>query len=239
MTGKADVPRPIRVLVVDDHELFRRGISQVLLGEDGIEVVGEAEDGAAAIASAQQLRPDVVLMDVRMPGTGGIEVARHLAATVPTARILLLTVSDEEEDLFAAVRAGVAGYLLKEIAIGEVAGAVRAVAGGETPISPSLATKLAAAFAVMARRADLERRPSAAPRLTTRELDVLKLVARGLTNRDIGVRLFISEHTVKNHVRNVLGKLQVHSRVEAVLRAVKEEILDVGDTAPGAPTSGT
>ena len=239
MTGQADAPGPIRVLVVDDHELFRRGITQVLLGEDGIEVVGEAEEGASATALAQELLPDVVLMDVRMPGTDGIEAARRLTATLPATRVLVLTASTEEEDLFAAVRAGVAGYLLKEIAIEEVAGAVRAVAGGQTLVDPSMASRLAAEFVVMARRADLERGRPAAPRLTPRELDVLALVAHGLTNRDIGVRLFISENTVKNHVRNVLGKLDAHSRMGAVLQAVKEEILDVDDTGAGTATSGT
>jgi DNA-binding NarL/FixJ family response regulator len=239
MTGRADAPEPIRVLVVDDHELFRRGISQVLLGEEGIEVVGEAEEGASATALAQELLPDVVLMDVRMPGTGGIEAARRLAATLPATRVLMLTVSTEEEDLFAAVRAGVAGYLLKEIAIEEVAGSVRAVAGGQTLVDPSMASRLAAEFVVMARRADLERGRPAAPRLTPRELDVLQLVAHGLTNRDIGARLFISENTVKNHVRNVLGKLHARSRMGAVLQAVKEEILDVDDTGADAAASET
>jgi len=238
MTGQADAPAPIRVLVVDDHELFRRGISQVLLGEDAIEVVGEAADGAAAVALAHERSPDVVLMDVRMPGVDGIEATRRLTAGLPAARVLMLTVSDEEDDLFEAVKAGVAGYLLKEVAIGEVAGAVRAVAGGRTPISPPLASRLAAEFVVLARRADLERGRSAAPRLTPRELDVLKLLAQGLTNRDIGARLFISGNTVKNHVRSVLGKLHAHSRMEAVLQAVQEGILDVEDTGAGGPDAG-
>ena len=230
MTVGRVAPGPNRVLVVDDHELFRRGICQVLLGEDGIEVVGEGEDGATALAAAEEVAPDVVLMDVRMPGIGGIEAARRLATDLPAARILMLTVSDEAEDLFEAVKAGAAGYLLKEISIDEVADAVRAVVQGQTLISPTMASKLIVEFASMARRADLELHRLPAPHLTKRELDVLRLVAQGLTNRDIGVRLFISENTVKNHVRNILEKLHLHSRMEAVLYAVKEKILDVRDT---------
>ena len=224
---------PIRVLVVDDHALFRRGICEVLRSEEGIEVVGEGEDGAVAVAVAEELAPDVVLMDVRMPGCGGIEATRRLAASLPSVRILMLTVSDEEEDLYDAIKAGAAGYLLKEISIEEVADAVRAVVQGQTLISPSMASKLIVEFASLARRADIEQDPVPAPRLTDRELEVLKLVAQGLSNRDIGVQLFISENTVKNHVRNILEKLQLHSRMEAVLYAVKEKILDVRDT--GAP----
>lgn len=227
---------PIRVLVVDDHALFRRGICQVLLGEDGIEVVGEGEDGVTAVATAEELAPDVILMDVRMPGIGGIEATRRLAASLPAARILMLTVSDEEDDLYEAIKAGAAGYLLKEISIEEVADAVRAVVQGQTLISPSMASKLIVEFASLARRADVDQDRVPAPRLTDRELEVLKLVAKGLTNRDIGVRLFISENTVKNHVRNILEKLHLHSRMEAVLYAVKEKILDVSDT--GAPGRG-
>ncbi len=234
MTVDVTRPGPVRVLVVDDHALFRRGICQVLLGEDGIEVVGEGDDGEAAVALAEELAPDVVLMDVRMPNVGGIEATRRLAASLPTARILMLTVSDEEDDLYEAIKAGAAGYLLKEISIEEVADAVRAVVQGQTLISPSMASKLIVEFATLARRADESHDRVPAPRLTGRELEVLKLVAQGLTNRDIGVQLFISENTVKNHVRNILEKLHLHSRMEAVLYAVKEKILDVSDTGSAA-----
>ena len=229
--------RPIRVVVVDDHELFRRGITQVLSDEADIEVVGEAEDGPAAVATAEALAPDVVLLDLRMPGMGGIEVARRLVATLPGVRILVLTVSDEPDDLFEAVKAGVAGYLLKEVPIHEVAEAVRSVARGHAVVSPSMAGTLAAEFASLARRADAEQHRLQGTRLTAREVDVLKLVAQGRTNRDIGRLLFISENTVKRHVRSILEKLDVHSRMEAVLYAVREEIVDVGDAgaAPDPP----
>ncbi|HEX4906305.1 MAG TPA: response regulator transcription factor, partial [Acidimicrobiales bacterium] len=177
-------PERIRVLIVDDHALFRRGLMLVLESEDGIEVVGEADDGEDAIAKAEQLAPDVVLMDVRMPRISGIEATRRLAEALPTTKIIMLTVSDEEEDLYEAIKAGATGYLLKEISIEEVADAVRAVTQGQTLISPSMASKLIAEFTNLAKRAT-DRQQVPVPRLTDRELDVLRLVAQGITNREI------------------------------------------------------
>ena len=222
---------PIRVLIVDDHALFRRGLIQVLLAEDGVEVVGEGDDGEDAVRKAEELVPDVILMDVRMPRLSGIEATRRLAEVLPAARILMLTVSDEEEDLYEAIKAGAAGYLLKEISIEEVADAVRAVIQGQTLITPSMASKLIQEFNNLARRAE-ERYSFPSPKLTERELDTLKLVAQGLTNREIGDELSISENTVKNHVRNILEKLHLHSRMEAVMYAVKENLLDLDEAAP-------
>ncbi|HUF31581.1 MAG TPA: response regulator transcription factor [Acidimicrobiales bacterium] len=219
---------PIRVLIVDDHALFRRGLIQVLLGEEGIEVVGESEDGEDALVKAADLAPDVVLMDVRMPRVSGIEATARLSELMPAVRILMLTVSDEEDDLYEAIKAGAAGYLLKEISIEEVADAVRAVMQGQTLISPSMASKLIVEFNNLSRRAD-QKKQVPAPRLTERELEVLKQVAQGLTNRDIAGVLFISENTVKNHVRNILEKLHLHSRMEAVVYAVREKILDLDE----------
>ena len=216
----------IRVLIVDDHALFRRGLMLVLESEDGIEVVGEADDGEDAIAKAEQLAPDVVLMDVRMPRISGIEATRRLAEALPTTKIIMLTVSDEEEDLYEAIKAGATGYLLKEISIEEVADAVRAVTQGQTLISPSMASKLIAEFTNLAKRAT-DRQQVPVPRLTERELDVLRLVAQGITNREIAEQLFIAENTVKNHVRNILEKLHLHSRMEAVLYAVREKLFEL------------
>ena len=198
----------------------------VLESEPGIEVVGEAEDGSEALSKAEASAPDVVLMDVRMPKLSGIEATRAVAAAIPTTKIIMLTVSDEEDDLYEAIKAGAAGYLLKEISIEEVADAVRAVVQGQTLISPSMASKLIQEFGNLARRADA-RRAMPAPRLTDRELEVLKLVARGLTNRDIAEQLYISENTVKHHVRNILEKLHLHSRMEAVLYAVRENLFEL------------
>ncbi|MEJ5946157.1 response regulator transcription factor [Pseudokineococcus basanitobsidens] len=219
---------PIRVLVVDDHVLYRRGLERVLELEDDVVIVGEAGDGSEAIARAEELLPDVVLMDVRMPRRSGIEACAAIREVAPSARIVMLTMSDEEEDLFSAVRAGAVGYLLKDVPGEEVAAGLRAVHGGQSLISPSMASHLLAEFAALSRRGAAEADVPAvpAPRLTARELEVLRLVARGLTNRDIAGQLWISENTVKNHVRNLLEKLQLHSRMEAAMYAVRARLLD-------------
>ena len=192
--------------------------------EDDIEVVGEAGDGVAATELAGTTVPDVILMDVRMPKRSGIEACVAIKEVAPTARIIMLTVSDEEADLYDAVKNGASGYLLKDSSIDEVAQAIRVVADGQSLISPSMAIKLLDEFKQMS-RSDRAQVPS--PRLTDRELEVLKLVAQGLNNREIAKRLFISENTVKNHVRNILEKLQLHSRMEAVMYAVREKLLDI------------
>jgi two-component system NarL family response regulator len=219
----------IRVMICDDHALFRRGLIMVLEAEDDIAVVAEAEDGEDAVEKAVEFVPDVVLMDVRMPGVDGIEATRRIAEKVPSARILMLTVSDEEEDLYEAIKAGATGYLLKEVSIEEVAPAARAVVAGQSLISPSMASKLLGEFSNLAKRAE-ERSSVPTPRLTDRELEVLRLVAQGKSNREIAGDLYISENTVKNHVRNILEKLHLHTRMEAVMYAVREKLLDI----PGA-----
>jgi DNA-binding NarL/FixJ family response regulator len=220
---------PIRTLIVDDHALFRRGLEMVLESEPDIELVGEASDGEEAVSKAGESLPDVVLMDIRMPRISGIEACRALKDVAPSAKIVMLTISDEEEDLFQAIRAGASGYLLKDIPLDEVADTVRAVHGGQSLINPSMAGKLLTEFAALARR-DEDERPQQvpAPRLTHREIQVLRLVARGMNNRDIAKELFISENTVKNHVRNILEKLQIHSRMEAVMVAVREKLIEFG-----------
>ena len=224
--GSGLVVEPIRVLVVDDHALFRRGLQMVLEQEPDIEVVEEASDGAEAIAKAAEVLPDIVLMDVRMPRRGGIDACTAIHETVPSAKIIMLTISDEEADLYDAIKAGAMGYLLKEISIEEVATAIRAVHGGQSLISPSMASKLLTEFASMIKRTD-DRQQVPTPRLTDREMEVLKLVAKGMNNRDIAKQLFISENTVKNHIRNILEKLQLHSRMEAVVYAVREKLLEI------------
>ena len=216
----------IRVLIADDQALFRRGLYVVLGTEENIEVVAEAEDGEQAIAKAEEMAPDVVLMDVRMPRVNGIEAASRIRETLPSTKILMLTVSDEEDDLYEAIKAGANGYLLKEISVEEVASAIRAVVQGQSLISPSMASKLLNEFNSLARQAADRREQLPAPVLTARELEVLKLVARGMSNRDVADQLYISENTVRNHMANILEKLQLHSRTEAVMYAVRKRLLD-------------
>jgi DNA-binding NarL/FixJ family response regulator len=224
--GGATEIRTIRVLIADDQALFRRGLYVVLGTEDHIEVVAEAANGEEAVALAAELVPDVVLMDVRMPRVNGIDAARQIRAANPATKIVMLTVSDDEEDLYDAVKAGANGYLLKEISVEEVAEAIRAVVQGQSLISPTMASKLLSEFNVLAKKAE-ERQQYPTPALTTRELEVLKLVAKGMSNREIADALYISENTVKNHVRNILEKLHLHSRMEAVIYAVRERLLDI------------
>jgi two-component system NarL family response regulator len=228
-TAETPVPisdEPIRVLIVDDHALFRRGLVMVLEQEKDIELVGEAGDGAEAVNIAQDTMPDVVLMDVRMPRRGGIEATSQIKAIAPHTKILMLTISDEEADLYDAIKAGASGYLLKEISIEEVANAIRQVHAGQSMISPSMASKLLTEFATMVKKTD-EKPAAAQPRLTEREMEVLRLVAKGRNNRDIAKELFISENTVKNHIRNILEKLHLHSRMQAVVYAVREKLLEI------------
>jgi DNA-binding NarL/FixJ family response regulator len=212
----------IRVLIADDHALFRQALRGVLADEADLDLVGEAGDGEEAVRLATDLVPDVILMDVRMPKLAGIDAARAIGAALPSAKIVMLTVSDEEADLFEAIKAGASGYLLKEVDPTEVAEAIRQIHAGHSLLSPVVASKLVSEFASMTKRAD-ER--ALRPHLTDRELEVLRLAADGLTNRQIGNRLTISENTVKNHIRNILDKLHMHSRMEAVLYAVREELI--------------
>jgi DNA-binding NarL/FixJ family response regulator len=215
----------IRVLIADDQALFRRGLLVVLGTEPGIEVVGEAETGQEAVEKAEAEAPDVVLMDVRMPHMSGIEAARRIRDLLPSTKILMLTVSDEGDDVFEALKAGADGYMLKEITVEEVAQAVRAVHEGHSLLSPAMASKVIDEFRALSKRAE-EVDHVAAPVLTARELEVLRLMAQSKSNKEIAEALFISDNTVKNHVRNILEKLHLHSRMEAVMYAVRKRLLD-------------
>jgi len=208
---------PIRVVISDDHGLFRRGLRMVLEGEEDIEVVAEAADGREAVARVEELAPDVVLMDLRMPRMGGIEATRLIRQLFPTTRIIVLTVSDEEDDIYGAVKAGANGYMLKEVSIEEVADAVRAVFAGQSLISPALASKLLAEFSAPAMSLGsraVDDPASRSLRLTEREVGVLKLVALGHENAEIARQLAVAESTVRNHVANILTKLQLRSQIE-------------------------
>lgn len=201
---------PIEVLVVDDHPLFREGVVHSLGLEAGIVVAGAAASGPAALRLAQELMPDVVLLDISMPEWSGLETARRLAAACPATAIVMLTVSEERDNLLAALQAGARGYVLKGVSARELARVVRAVAAGEAYVTPSLASEMLFT---------LTRTPAADPlqELTAREQEILGLIARGMTNREIGQSLALAEKTIKHYVTNILQKLQLRSRVEAAL----------------------
>jgi len=211
----------IRVLIADDHPIVRKGIRALLATEADIEVVGEAADGKEAIEKAERLRPDVVLMDLVMPGMDGIEAIRRITARQPETRILVLTSFAEDEKVFPALKAGALGYLLKDSSPEELVRAIHQVHRGESSLSPAIARKLLQEIS----------RPPARPLspepLTERELEVLRLIARGKSNREIAGELVISEATVRTHVSNILGKLQLASRTQAALYALREGIAEL------------
>ena len=202
----------IRVIVADDHPLFRDGVVTMLGSADGIEVIGQAEDAPGAIRLAVELLPDVALLDVAMPGRG-LQAAREIARTCPSTRVVMLTVSEDEDDLMAAMKAGAKGYVLKGIAARDLVEVVRSVERGEVYVAPKLAWRLLREL----------RNPRRGPLddLSAREREVLELVAAGMSNAEIGERLNVVEKTVKHHMTNILSKLQVGSRVEAALLAYK------------------
>jgi two-component system NarL family response regulator len=212
----------VRVVVADRQPLYRRGVADVLGDERDIVVVGETGDGADVPALVAKVRADVVLLDLEIPG-GGVDACSRLSERRPEARVVVLTQADDDADLAGAVRAGARGYLRKDTAPEELVSAVRTVASGGSLLSPAMASRMLDEFAVLVRRQD----SLSGAALSRRELEVLSLVAQGLGNKAIADRLFISENTVKNHVRNIHEKLQVHSRMEAVVRAVRDGLLQI------------
>jgi DNA-binding NarL/FixJ family response regulator len=205
---------PIRVLITDDHPLFREGVAQSLARDPGLTIVGQASTGEEAYKLAGELLPDVLLMDVMMPGEGGIAATRRIASAWPIVRIIMLTVSEDEDCLMNALRAGAKGYVLKGVSARELLNAVHIVAEGHVYISPVLANSILVEMTSHDQDDPLNE-------LTEREMDILKLVAEGLTNREIGAQLYLAEKTIKHYMTNVLQKLQVRSRVEAALLAQK------------------
>jgi two-component system, NarL family, response regulator LiaR len=209
----------IRVLLVDDHPVVRQGLRALLSTQDGMEVVGEVEDGEAAVAAAERLSPDVVLMDVVMPGMDGVEALRRIAERRPQTRVVMLTSYADERRAMEAVDAGASGFLLKDASPRDVVAAIRTARRGEAVLHPAVAAKLLA---------ERRRPPAAHAELTARELEVLRLIARGLQNKQIAAQLHLSEKTVKTHVSAVLRKLDVTDRTQAAMYAVRERLADPG-----------
>ncbi|MBT8197427.1 MAG: response regulator transcription factor [Acidimicrobiia bacterium] len=213
------------MLVVDDVPLFRAGLIAALT-EAGYEVVGEAASAEAGVAAAEIHHPDLVLLDVLMPGLSGIDVVEKISAVSPSSVVVLLTASESEEDLLAGLKAGARGYIVKDTPFPQLVEAIQAVAGGGASISPQMAGKLFDVARQLLRHQELL--ATRKPTLTGREIEVLQHVAAGMTSRRIGEVLYISENTVKNHIRNILDKLGLHSRNEAVLYAVRENLISLG-----------
>jgi NarL family two-component system response regulator LiaR len=212
---------PIRILLADDHALVRQGTAELLRREADLKVVGEASNGEQAIALAQTLRPDIVVMDVRMPVLSGVEATRRIREAMPAVQVLVLTAHDDDQYVFSLLQAGASGYLLKTAPIGDLIRAIRQVGQGESPLDPAISRKVVARFSH-------ERQPSvpvddlpAKQELTARELEVLQLLAQGLNNRAIADTLYVSDRTVQAHLTSIFAKMGVASRLEAVLMGIR------------------
>jgi DNA-binding NarL/FixJ family response regulator len=212
----------LRVLIVDDHDLFRTGLRN-LLEEQGVQVSGEAASGSEAVRSVREMAPDVVVMDLNMPEMGGVEATRHITAVAPLTRVLVLTISDEDADVMDAILAGACGYLLKDASIEELMAGIRAAWRGESLISPGIAAKVLQR--VRATSANPEIADTINSQLSDREIEVLKLIANGKDNAVIAAELHISPKTVKNHISNILMKLQIDNRIQAAVYAVRSGIV--------------
>jgi DNA-binding NarL/FixJ family response regulator len=212
----------LSVLLVDDHDLFRTGLKN-LLEEQGVHVVGEAPNGQTALRLAAELAPDVVIMDLNMPGLSGVETTRHLTGIAPLVRVVVLTISIDDDDVMDAVMAGACGYLLKDSSIEDLIAGIRAAAAGESLISPQIAAKVLQRLRAHGKSEDAAETIRA--ELSDREVEVLKLIANGKDNAQIASELFISPKTVKNHISNILMKLQIDNRIQAAVYAVRSGIV--------------
>jgi NarL family two-component system response regulator LiaR len=217
------MPSSIRILIADDHEIVRKGIRALLATKRDMQVIGEARDGAEAVAQAQTHRPDVVLMDLMMPKMDGIQATREITTKLPGTRVLVLTSFAADEQIFPAIKAGALGYLLKDSGPQELIQAIRQVYRGEPSLEASVARK------VLAELSDPPQKPLTPDPLTVRELDILRLIAQGSSNKEIAEKLVIAEETVHSHVSNILSKLHLASRTQAALYALKEGIASVDD----------
>jgi DNA-binding NarL/FixJ family response regulator len=211
----------LRVMLVDDHDLFRTGLRN-LLEEQGVQIVAEASEGATALSLVRELAPDVVVMDLNMPGMNGIEATREIARLAPLTRVVVLTISDQDEDVIDAIVAGACGYLLKDSSIQDLMQGIRAASIGEALISPHIAAKVLQRVRAYGTRVD---EPLPGPELSDRETEVLRLIANGKDNSEIAQELHISPKTVKNHISNILMKLQIENRIQAAVYAVRRGLV--------------
>lgn len=207
----------IKLMIADDHKLFREGIKALLAVTDDIEIVGEAEDGDSALKQARELEPDVILMDINMPGMNGIRATEQILEKQPQTRIIMLTMLEDDVSIFHAMRAGARGYLLKGADPQEVLSVIRAVAEGQALFGPAIAARLMNYFKELNAKPAVSGAPF--PELTERELEVLRLIAQGLNNQEIARKLFLSPKTIRNHITNIFSKLQVADRAQAIVRA--------------------
>jgi DNA-binding NarL/FixJ family response regulator len=212
----------LRVLLVDDHDLFRNGLRN-LLEQEGVRVAGEASAGQEAVQLVRELAPDVVVMDLNMPGMGGVEATRHITSIAPLTRVVMVTISDQDNDVIDAILAGACGYLLKDSSIQELMAGIRAASQGESLISPTIAAKVLQRLRAASTRPEIESTIRA--ELSDREIEVLKLIANGKDNATIAADLHISPKTVKNHISNILMKLQIENRIQAAVYAVRSGIV--------------
>ncbi|MDO8673589.1 MAG: response regulator transcription factor [Dehalococcoidia bacterium] len=215
---------PLRILLVDDSSLFRKGLLSLLSSREDMLVVGEAGDGLEAIEKVRELLPDLILMDINMPRCNGIEATRHIKEELPYATVIMLTVSDDDHNLFDAIKNGARGYLLKNMEPDDLFNLLEGVSRGEAPISRMMATKILNEFAIRARKPTPVASPGSV--LTPREMEVLRLVTAGMSNKEIASNLIITENTVKNHLRNILEKLHLQNRVQVAAHALREGMLD-------------
>ena len=216
---------PLRVLLADDHVLFRKGLASLLSSREDIQVVGEANDGYEALEQARELLPDLILMDIKMPRCDGLQATRLIKQEMPYVKIVMLTVSDDDNSLFEAIKAGAQGYLLKNLEPEDLFEMLAGVSRGEAPISRLMAAKILNEFAAQNKRPEPSTTPNPAAILSAREKEVLQLVVKGATNKEIASELCITENTVKNHLRNILEKLHLENRVQAAAYAVREGII--------------
>jgi DNA-binding NarL/FixJ family response regulator len=218
----AEALAQVRVLIVDDHDLFRSGLRN-LLEDEGVHVVGEASAGQEALNIVREVAPDVVIMDLNMPGMGGVEATRHISTIAPLTRVVMLTISDQDNDVIDAILAGACGYLLKDSSIQELIAGINAASRGESLISPTIASKVLQRVRASSTQPEIESTIRA--ELSDREIEVLKLIANGKDNAMIAGELHISPKTVKNHISNILMKLQIDNRIQAAVYAVRSGIV--------------